>query len=215
MTGGRRLTAVTFAGPAGPLEGLLQHHEGATPAIVGLVCHPHPLYGGSLHNKVVHRVAATFQQLGADVLRFNFRGVGRSAGAFDGGAGEVEDARAALAWLVARAPHARRWVAGFSFGAGIAAQLAASTPGVERMVLVAPGIATSSFEVLHTSAVPKLVIQGTADDVCRLEVLRPEFERWAEPRELIVVNGAGHFFDRQLAALGTALRGALEPIART
>src|SRR5207249_1863100 len=86
-----------------------------------------------------------------------------------------DDARAALAWLEARAPHARRWVAGFSFGAWIAARLAASAPGVERMILVAPGVTTSSFEVLRTSQVPKLVVQGTADEVCRLEALRPEF----------------------------------------
>ena len=210
MTAGSRLTPVTVPGPAGSLEGLLQTHSSGPHGIVALVCHPHPLYGGTLHNKVVHRVASTLHQLGADVLRINFRGVGASAGTYDDGVGEVEDARAALAWLVARDPDARRWVAGFSFGAGIAARLAASESGVERMILVAPGVRTSSFDVLRTTPVPKLVIQGTADTVCPIEALLPEFESWAEPKELVRVDGAGHFFDRQLATLGNAVRAALE-----
>ena len=91
-----RLIAVTVAGPAGPLEGLLQERDGGAPAITALLCHPHPLYGGTLHNKVVHRLAATLHELGVAVLRFNFRGVGKSAGTHGRGEGELEDARAAL-----------------------------------------------------------------------------------------------------------------------
>jgi len=208
-----RLAAVTIPGPAGRLDGLLQERESRHPALVALVCHPHPRYGGTMHNKVVHRVASTLHDLGAVVLRFNFRGAGTSEGAYDQGVGELEDARAALAYLSEGHPGSRRWVAGFSFGSWVAARLAASEPGIERMILVAPPVGTASFEVLRVSPVPKHVIQGTADTVCPIEQLKHEFPAWAEPRELIRVQGASHFFDKQLAALAEALSSALSGLA--
>lgn len=210
MSGGAsRLVAMTLPGPAGALEGLLQEHEGVTPPIAALVCHPHPLYGGTLHNKVVHRVASTLHGLGAGVLRFNFRGAGASEGIHDRGVGELDDARAALGALRERWPEARLWIAGFSFGSWIAARLAASEPGTERVILVAPPIPTSSFETMRTARVRKLVIQGTRDEVCPIERLEQEFPSWAEPKELVRIEGASHFFDRQLAALGEALARSL------
>ncbi len=211
MTGSAatRLQAVSIPGPAGRLEGLIQEREPGPPRFAALVCHPHPRYGGTMHNKVCHRVASTLHDLGGAVLRFNFRGVGHSAGAYDRGEGELEDARAALGFLRARHPGARAWVAGFSFGAWVAARLAASEPGVERMILVAPPVGTSSFEALRGSPVPKHVFQGTADTVCAPALLEQEFPTWAEPRELIRVPGATHFFDRQLGALAEALSQAL------
>ena len=209
-----RLTTVTIPGPAGTLEGLLHEREGGEAVLVAIVCHPHPLYGGTMHNKVVHRVASTLHELGAAVLRFNFRGAGASQGEHDRGVGELEDARAALAFLLARHPRARRWVAGFSFGAWVAARLAASEPAVERLILVAPPVGTESFEALHAATVPKLVIQGGADTVCPPELLERELPRWAGPRELIVVPGANHFFDSQLGALAHALSQALSEPAR-
>jgi hypothetical protein len=204
-----RLESVTLPGPAGRLEGLLQERRGREPPLVAVVCHPHPLYGGTMHNKVVHRMAAVLHGLEAAVLRFNFRGAGRSQGKFDGGAGELEDARAAIAFLRRRHAGARSWVAGFSFGSWVAARLAASEPGVERMVLTAPPVRTQSFDVLRTSTVPKLVLQGTGDDVCPLEALEPEYSSWAEPKDLIRIQGANHFFDRQLAVLAQAMDQAL------
>jgi len=204
-----RLQSIVFAGPAGTLEGLLQEREAHHHTLTAVVCHPHPLHGGTLHNKVVHRVASVLHALGAAVLRFNFRGVGASEGRFDGGEGELEDARAALAWMRVRHPRARSWAAGFSFGSWVAAGLAASEPQVERLILVAPPVATEDFSVLRTAAVPKLVIQGTRDDVCPGEVLAAEFPAWADPKTLIEVDGATHFFDRQLGALANALHQAL------
>src|SRR5258708_39749693 len=162
MTSARtRLVPLIVPGPAGPLEALLQEHEGAKPALIALVCHPHPLYGGTLHNKVVHRAASTLHQLGAAVLRFNFRGVGGSEGTHDRGEGELEDAHAALAFLRQRYAGARAWAAGFSFGSWIAARLGAADPGIERLILIAPPVKTSSFDVLRTLATPKHVFQGT------------------------------------------------------
>ena len=209
-----RLTTVAIPGPAGTLEGLLAERDGGEAGIAAIVCHPHPLLGGTMHNKVVHRIASTLHELGAAVLRFNFRGVGASRGEHDQGAGELEDARAALGFIGARHPHARRWVAGFSFGAWVGARLAASEPGVERLILVAPPVGSQSFEVMHQATVPKLVIQGGADTVCPPELLERELPRWAGPRELIMVPGASHFFDRQLGALAHALSQALAEPAR-
>lgn len=208
-----RLQHVEVPGPAGALEGVLQEHHGAAHPIAAIVCHPHPQFGGTLHNKVTHRVAATLHALGAAVLRFNFRGVGKSAGTFDEGDGEREDARAALAWLAARHPSARRWVAGFSFGSWIAARLAASDASIERLILIAPPVARSGFSLLQDLSVPKLVIQGTADDLCPPMALHPEFERWAGPKRLVLIEGATHFFDKRLGELAHALVEALREAA--
>lgn len=201
-----RLVHLTLDGPAGPLEAVLQERTPGEHAITAVVCHPHPLYGGTLHNKVVHRVASTFHALGAAVLRFNFRGAGKSAGSFDDGAGELEDARAAWMFMRTRWPRARRWLAGFSFGSWIAARLAVEIDDVERLLLVAPPVQSSPFDVLRRSTVPKWVIQGAADEVCPLAKLQAEFPYWAEPKRLVMVEGASHFFDRKLDALGDAVR---------
>ena len=211
--GASRLMALDLAGPVGLLEALLQECDSGPPAFAALVCHPHPLHGGTLNNKVVHRVAATLHELGGATLRFNFRGVGRSAGHFDHGAGELEDARAALVWLRARLPGTALLVAGFSFGAGVAARLAASEPVVGRLVLIGPPVAGADFAALRTAPVPKLVIQGTADETCPLSALEPEFATWAGPRRLETVEGATHFFDRRLGELAKALREGLRELS--
>jgi uncharacterized protein len=207
-----RLETLTLPGPAGALEAVLHRHEGASPEVAALVCHPHPLYGGTLHNKVVHRVASVLHEVGAAVLRFNFRGAGRSEGTHDEGRGELEDARAALRWLEQRYPQARAWVAGFSFGSWVAARLAASEP-VERLILISPPVQRSDFGSMRESAVPKLVLQGTADDVCSPQALEKEFPTWHDPKRLLLVPGATHFYDRQLGALGDSLRQGLREIA--
>lgn len=189
---------------------MLQVREPEEGERAALVCHPHPLYGGTMHNKVVHRVAATLVERGVTVLRFNFRGVGKSEGRHDEGIGELEDARAALHWLRDRTPRARLWLAGFSFGSWVAARLAAAEPAIERLILVAPPVTRSGFQVLRSCAVPKLVIQGTRDEVCPIGALMAEFPGWADPKKLIEVDGASHFFDRQLTALAKALNEGIE-----
>ena len=205
-----RLVPLDLAGPAGNLEALLQEWEGAEPAFVAVVCHPHPLYGGTLHNKVAHRVASTLHARGGAVMRFNFRGVGRSEGAHDRGRGELEDGRLVLAELRRRYPRARAWAAGFSFGSWVASRIAAAEPDVERLILIAPPVHTQTFEEMRTCAVPKLVVQGTADDICRPENLARVFPTWAEPKRLLEVEGASHFFDRQLNELGEAIGRGLD-----
>ena len=166
-----RLVPVVLAGAAGPIEALLQERDEHDHVLTAVVCHPHPLYGGTLHNKVTHRVASVLHGLGAAVLRFNFRGVGSSAGTHDRGVGELDDARLAMQYLRERYPAARRWAAGFSFGSWVASRLAASEPDVERLILIAPPVHTQTFEEMRTLATPKLVVQGTGDAVFRLEKL--------------------------------------------
>ncbi len=207
--GASRLVAVNLPGPAGPLEALLQECDGGAPRAAALVCHPHPLYGGTLDNKVVHRVAAVLHARGATTLRFNFRGVGRSAGSFDHGTGELEDARAALAWLRERVRDVPLIVAGFSFGSWVAARLAAGEPAVGTLVLIGPPVAVSDFSALERLATPKLVVQGERDEVCLPADLAAALPGWAPPCELRMVEGASHFFDRRLAELAAALEDGL------
>lgn len=205
-----RLQTLVLPGPVGAIEALLQEREGVAPVNVALVCHPHPLYGGTMHNKVTHRVAATLHARGAAVLRFNFRGVGKSEGSHDKGRGEMQDALALLDWLRRRHPAAEPWIAGFSFGSWVASRAAAAESAVKRLILIAPPLHTQTFEEMKSCAVPKLVIQGTADDVCKPENLERAFPTWAEPKRVELVEGASHFFDRRLAELAAALEHGLD-----
>jgi uncharacterized protein len=186
------------AGPSGAIECAIDMPAG-TPRGVAVVCHPHPQHGGTMDNKVVQTLARAFTQLGYTAVRFNFRGVGGSAGAWAQGPGEIEDALAVVAAL--RVPALPLVLAGFSFGAYVAsnaaARLAASADGgVQRLVLVGP--AASRFDMM---AVPQdtLVIHGEADDVVPLAAVLD----WARPQSLpvTVVPGAGHFFHGQLSLL--------------
>jgi alpha/beta superfamily hydrolase len=200
-----RLLPLELSGPAGRIEALLQEREGGAHDVVAIVCHPHPLYGGTLHNKVTHRVASTLFARGAAVLRFNFRGVGKSEGVHDRGRGELHDSLAMLDWLRRRHPAARAWAAGFSFGSWVASRVAASEAAVKQLILVAPPVHTQTFEEMRACVVPKLVVQGTADTVCKPENLARVYPTWAEPKRLELVEGASHFFDRRLVELGAAL----------
>jgi len=199
------LLAQELQGGAWRIEALLQERPDERPAFVAVVCHPHPLYGGTLHNKVVHRVASSLFERHAAVLRFNFRGVGKSEGVHDRGHGELDDARAALAWIRARHPGVPAWCAGFSFGSWVASRVAAAEPAIERLWLVAPPVHTQTFEEMRVATVPKHVFQGTADDVCKPENIERVFPSWAEPKRLVWIEGASHFFDRKIAELGEAL----------
>jgi alpha/beta superfamily hydrolase len=189
----------TIAGPAGALAAAVDEPVGGATAGVAVVCHPHPLHGGTMDNKVAQTLARAFVQLGYRAVRFNFRGVAGSAGHWDAGRGEVDDALAVIAAY--RQPGQPLALAGFSFGAFVASQAAAQlaqTDPVGRLVLVGP--ATGNFEV---AAVPPgtLVIHGEADEVVPLAATLD----WARPQGLpvVVVPGVGHFFHGQLALLKT------------
>jgi alpha/beta superfamily hydrolase len=194
----------SIAGPGGAIECALDLPANA-PRGLAVVCHPHPQHGGTMDNKVVQTLARGFVQLGYGALRFNFRGVGASAGAWAHGAGEIDDALAVVAAF--RSQDQALVLAGFSFGAYVASHAAARLAGqgsaAERLVLVAP--AASRFDM---AAVPPgtLVIHGEADDVVPLAAVLD----WARPQSLpvTVIPGAGHFFHGQLPLIKSLLVGA-------
>ena len=193
----------SVVGPAGVIECAMDEPvlaHGATARGLAVLCHPHPQFGGTMDNKVVVTLARAFLQLGYRALRFNFRGVGGSAGAWDEGQGEIDDALAVIKAQRAQSPGLPLALGGFSFGGYVAAQaaarLAASAP-VERLVLVGP--ATSRFEMPATVAPDTVVIHGEADEVVPLIATLD----WARPQVLpvIVLPGVGHFFHGQLTLL--------------
>jgi alpha/beta superfamily hydrolase len=193
-------------GPAGRLEALLEEPE-IPPRRACLICHPHPLYGGTMHNKVVHRVARGLRRAGGVVLRFNFRGAGASQGSYDKGIGELEDARAALGWLRARYPSLPCTLAGFSFGARIVLKLGCAAPDVER--LIALGLPTHGAlpEGLPQCTTSKVFIQSTHDQYGPREELEALFTRLPEPKRLIWIEAKDHFFAGALDGLEDAEYG--------
>ncbi len=205
----RRIESHDLEGPAGRLEALLEEPEHGEPHMAALICHPHPLYGGTLHNKVVFRLARGLRKTGMVVLRFNFRGVGRSQGEHGNLEGEIEDARAALEWLRGRFPGLPFGLAGFSFGARVITRLGCSMPGAE--FLLAAGFPTryGPTGYLETCPVPKTFIQSTHDEFGPRRELEEAFSRFAGPKELIFIEAADHFFAGSLDALEQAVETAI------
>ena len=193
-------------GPAGDIECAVDAPAG-TPRGVAVVCHPHPQHGGTLDNKVAQTLARAFVQLGWRSVRFNFRGVGASAGVWDEGVGEVDDALAVIA--AHREPALPFMLAGFSFGAYVAAQAAARLPDdakAQRLVLVGPSTERQQMALVPADT---LVIHGESDDVVPLAATLA----WARPQNLpvIVFPGVGHFFHGQLALLKNVIVQELQP----
>lgn len=210
--------SVTIPGPAGNIEALLDTPATAPnevrPGAVGVICHPHPLHGGTMTNKVVHTLAKAFNDVGAPAVRFNYRGVGASAGAYDEGNGETEDALAVLDWAAQRWPGTPLWLGGFSFGGAIAIRASvASSRGarIARLVTVAPAIRRVSVDSSTLPACPWLIVQGDRDEL----VDPADIQQWAqalpvEPR-LSMLAGVEHFFHGRLNDLRTVVVNWLRP----
>jgi uncharacterized protein len=190
----------TIAGPAGGLEALLEIPAGADGSRVAVICHPHPVHGGTMTNKVVHMLAKAFNERGVPALRFNFRGVGASAGSFDEGEGETQDALAAIDWALQRWPGAALWAAGFSFGGAIAVR-AAVARDAQRLVTVAPAVHRFAVSGAELPRCPWLLVQGDRDEL----VDAGEIQRWvatlASPPQLALLAGVDHFFHGRLNEL--------------
>jgi uncharacterized protein len=194
-----------FTGPVGRLEAILMGPE-TTPVAAAVVCHAHPLQGGMMHFKVVFRAAKALQEQGLAVLRFNFRGVGRSEGAHDDGNGEQEDARAALSELERRFPGTPLVLGGFSFGSVVALRVAARDARVRAVFALGfPLVRFGDASVLQGPSQPRLFVQGERDEFGAGVTLRALVEPLPPPRELVVVPGASHFFDGQLDAVQDAV----------
>jgi len=191
---------VTIAGPAGDLEALLEIPADAAGSRVAVICHPHPVYGGTMANKVVHMLAKSFTERGVPALRFNFRGVGTSAGAYSEGAGETQDALAAMDWAARRFPGAALWAAGFSFGGAIAVRAAVACDA-KRLVTVAPAVHRFAVAGAELPRCPWLLVQGDSDEL----VDAGEIQRWVatleHPPQLVLLPGVDHFFHGRLNQL--------------
>lgn len=212
-----RAERITLDGPAGGLEALVEvptldpASDVAASACFGVVCHPHPLYGGTLDNKVVYTLARALVELGAPAIRFNFRGVGHSAGSYDDGRGETEDALAVIAYGRERWPDAALWLAGFSFGGAVAVRAAAQARP-ERLVTVAPGITRVPMEGIDSPACPWLIVQGDADDVIDPAAVRDWASRQTIPPAMRILPGTGHFFHGHLHELRQVVLDFLRPL---
>ncbi|HEV2701799.1 MAG TPA: alpha/beta hydrolase [Steroidobacteraceae bacterium] len=199
-----RAESLVLEGPAGALEARLDFPTGgdvdpAAPGAFAVVCHPHPLFGGTLTNKVVHTLARAFNDSGIPSLRFNFRGVGDSAGTHDGGAGEVHDALAAVRYGRRRWPQAQLWLAGFSFGAAVALR-ACPEAAAAGLVAVAPAVDRMDIGMV-SPACPLLVVLGDADDVVSPQRML-DWARGLDPAPALeVLAGAGHYFHGRLPEL--------------
>ncbi|HWY57076.1 MAG TPA: alpha/beta family hydrolase [Terriglobales bacterium] len=202
------IRSLLLDGPAGRLEALLNMGaEHATHA--ALVCHPHPLYGGTLHNKVVFHTMKALNSFGYPVLRFNFRGAGLSQGEHDHGNGEVEDVRTALNWLD-REFHLPLICAGFSFGAAVG--LNAACPDERVVAAIGLGLPVDAigdrlydFESLRGCTKPKLFVSGDRDQFGPLAKLEKVVEALPEPKKLVIVEGADHFFEGRLREMRDAI----------
>ncbi|HKS25470.1 MAG TPA: alpha/beta fold hydrolase [Thermoanaerobaculia bacterium] len=201
---GKPLRHVDLFSSAGRLEAL--YRELQDPAGVAVICHPHPLGGGTLHNKVVFRAARGLENANVATLRFNFRGAGASAGVHDEGEGEQQDVVAAIDWIVKYHPGKKLIVGGFSFGAWVASRVACEMPNVDALFLIGTPVNKYDFGYLRHCEKPMLFLHGTQDeygDVGKLEKLIPTVRN----AESVVVTGADHFFTKQLDAVEETLRG--------
>jgi alpha/beta superfamily hydrolase len=197
-----------IAGPAGPLEALLDLPE-AEPRAVAVFGHPHPLHGGTMHTKALYQAAKAMPRIGVAALRFNFRGVGSSAGTFDSGAGEKDDFRAALAYAEQRFPDLPIWAGGMSFGSWIAMTVGAEDPRVSLLLAIAPPVDRYDFEALKTCTLPKFIVHGESDELISVKAIRKFYAQIPEPKELVTIEDANHLFEGKTSLVGEAVEDLL------
>jgi alpha/beta superfamily hydrolase len=195
-------------GPIGPMEVLFDKPAGPPRAVV-VFAHPLPTQGGTMHTKVVFQSAKALADIGCTVLRFNFRGVGRSVGTWDNGKGELDDFRAAVDYMAMAHPGVEIWAAGFSFGSYVALTAGAADPRVCALIGIAPPVDRYNFDAALQSSKPKFVVHGERDELISLRSVREFYARMQEPKELVEIDMANHLFDGQASEVGDALRDLL------
>lgn len=208
-----RIERLFLAGPAGPLEALLEWVPQARPRMAALVCHPHPLFGGTMHTKIVFRAAKAALSLGFPALRFNFRGAGQSGGVFDEGRGERDDVRAALDFLSARFSGLPIVLMGFSFGSWVGLAVGATDPRVTALVGLGVPVSSSDMSFLAAVTKPKLIVQGTEDIYGPRERVEEFYAGSNPPKFLSWIEDADHFFTGKLGEAQAAVRLFLEGLA--
>jgi len=195
-----------LAGPAGRLEAVFWTPNGAKPTTAAVVCHPHPLFGGTLHNKVVYQAAKALDQLGLPVLRFNFRGTGRSEGKHDRGDGERGDVRAGLNFLAAEFPKIPLLVAGFSFGCWVGLRVGCEDARVTSLIGLGTPMNSTDFLFLTKCEKPKLFVHGSKDQFGDAAKLQSLVASLPGENQLVVVEDADHFFVGKLDQVNRAIR---------
>jgi len=197
-------------GPAGRLECLVEEPGDPTNVRAAVVFgHPHPQYGGTMHTKVVYQAAKAFARIGCAVLRFNFRGAGRSDGTFTDGPGEMDDFRAGLDFMRGRYPQARMWAGGMSFGSWIGMNVGAVDARITTLVGIAMPVGRGDWEAVRRSTKPKFFIHGERDEICPLKEIREFYARAEEPKELAVIDAADHLFDGKVSEVADAIEDLL------
>jgi hypothetical protein len=193
-------------GPAGRLEAILwTPSSAARPPLAAVVCHPHPLFGGTMHNKVVYNTAKALDALGIPVLRFNFRGAGLSGGEHDRGRGEKEDVRAVLDFLATEFPGVPVLLAGFSFGASVGLRVGCEHRRVSHLIGLGIPVNNTDFSFLRECAKPKLFVHGSNDEFGAIEKVRALIPSIPGENHLVVVEGVDHFFAGKLRELDAAI----------
>jgi alpha/beta superfamily hydrolase len=195
-------------GPMGVLEALLDLPETEARA-VAVFGHPHPLHGGTLHTKAVYQAAKGMTRIGVAALRFNFRGVGRSAGTFDSGPGEKDDFRAALTFAQDRFPGLPIWAAGMSYGSWVAMTVGADDARVSLLLGIAPPVDRYDFDALLTCTLPKFIIHGESDELISIKDIRKFYSKLPEPKELAVLEDANHLFEGKTTLVGETVEDLL------
>ena len=210
MAGKMRIDRLFLPGPVGKLEALLEFDTAALPFAAALVCHPHPLYGGTMQNRVVYRAAKAASQAGLPALRFNFRSVEKSEGEFSDGIGKRDDTRAALDYLSGRFPGIPIVMMGFSFGAWVG--LTVGSADARVLALVGVGLPTGSTDwtCLGGAAKPLLIVQGTGDIFGPRAEIEALFSTLREPKRLHWVEDTDHFFGNKLEEVQMAVRSFLQ-----
>ena len=202
-------TEFSLRGPAGAIECISDVPEPEEErAATIVICHPHPGHGGTMHNKVVTILERSMRELGLRTVRFNFRGVGDSEGEFDDGYGETDDLFAVTEWVRRVRPDDELWLGGFSFGAYISLR-AAQNLKLGQLISVAPAVQRYDFETLAHPGCPWLVIQGDEDDIVFIDDVKDWAKSMEPGPELVVMDGAGHFFHRRLMDLRGLLKNGV------
>lgn len=199
----------TLSGPVGGLEAVLESPRNAEPAGLAVVCHPHPLHGGTMQNKVAHTLARSFVGVGISALRFNFRGAGKSEGSFDDGVGEVDDVLAAVEWMRQEAPDLPLWLAGFSFGAGMSIRAAAGCHP-DGLISIAPAVSRFAGNLDRQPDCPWLIVQGDKDELVDVEETIAWINDLDPGPELEVFPETEHFFHGKLVLLRNAVEEFVE-----
>jgi alpha/beta superfamily hydrolase len=211
MTDDIRVTSVDIPGPAGLLEGLLNAKADGAPRAVAVLGHPLPTAGGTMHTKALYHAAKALARIDVPVLRFNFRGVGRSAGSFSGGPGEQEDFRAALDFMNARYPEVKGiWTGGMSFGSWVGMTAGAVDARATALVGIACPVNRYDYSAVVSGGKPAFLVHGERDELIPLREIRKFYARLGEPKELIVIDGADHLFDGKVTEVGDAIEDLLQ-----